>query len=166
MATVARKALAENDVKWVLPWVQKEDEEVVRRTFNQAIEFREKEPEVQQLAETHFLETLVRLHREAEGAPYTGLKPAGTDFGPAVPAADKALQTADIEPVIELLVKKVEKGVRARFTEIMDKKEAYTPDDIRAGREYVDEYVTYIHYIEQIHDASKQPVSGHFPESE
>jgi len=39
----------------------------------------------------YFFEMLVRVHRAGEGAPYTGLKPAGLDRG-AVEAADKALE--------------------------------------------------------------------------
>ena len=30
-----------------------------------------------ELADTWFFETIIRLHRAAEGAPFTGLKPAG-----------------------------------------------------------------------------------------
>ena len=52
----------------------------------------------------YFFETLVRLHRAGEGAPYTGLKPAGRDLGPAIPAADRALETGDVEPLVRLLV--------------------------------------------------------------
>ncbi len=166
VVSAAKKALAEGEVKWVLPWVRKEDEATVRHTFNQAVEFRDKGPKVQQLAETHFLETLVRLHRQAEGAPFTGLKPAGTDFGPAIPAADQALETEDIEPVVQLLTDAVENGIRAHFAEVMEKKKAYAPDDIEAGREYVDEYVTYIHYIEHLYETAQQPVAGHCPESQ
>jgi len=51
------------------------------------------------MADTYFFETLVRMHRAGEGAPYTGLKPAGRDLGPAIPAADKALEDGSIEPV-------------------------------------------------------------------
>lgn len=55
--------------------------------------------EARQLADMHFFETLVRLHRAGEGAGFTGLKPAGRDLGPAIPAADKALRDANVEPL-------------------------------------------------------------------
>ena len=35
--------------------------------------------EAKELADMYFFETLVRVHRTGEGAPYTGLKPAGRD---------------------------------------------------------------------------------------
>jgi hypothetical protein len=37
-----------------------------------------------------------RLHRPGEGAPYTGLKPAGQDFGPVIPAAEHAIESRDL----------------------------------------------------------------------
>ena len=41
-------------------------------------------PEAQALADRYFFETLVRIHRAGENAPYTGLKAAGRDLGPAI----------------------------------------------------------------------------------
>lgn len=45
----------------------------------------------------------MRVHRAGEGAPYTGLKPAGLDPGPVLPLAEQAVATGDIQPVYELL---------------------------------------------------------------
>ena len=53
------------------------------------------------LADRYFMETAVRLHRLGEKAPYTGLKPAGTDFGPAIGAArgqDVTIHRGDAMP--------------------------------------------------------------------
>ena len=36
------------------------------------------------LADQFFFETLVRVHRAGEGAPFTGLRPAGAELGPAI----------------------------------------------------------------------------------
>jgi hypothetical protein len=46
----------------------------------------------------YFFETLVRIHRAGEGAPYTGLKPAGT-VEPLIEMADKAVETGDVAPL-------------------------------------------------------------------
>jgi hypothetical protein len=46
----------------------------------------------------YFFETRVCVHREGEGAAYTGLKPAGLDLGPDIPAADKALESGNPGP--------------------------------------------------------------------
>lgn len=55
------------------------------------------------MADNYFFETLVRVHRAREGAPYTGQKPAAPDFGPAIPAGAKALEAGPVEPVVKLL---------------------------------------------------------------
>jgi hypothetical protein len=47
-----------------------------------------------------FFETAVRLHRAGDEAPYTGLKPAGPDWDPFVPRAEKAIETNDATDTI------------------------------------------------------------------
>src|SRR5512139_2379035 len=98
---LARKALETGNVNLVLPWVRVQDEQEIGHAFEHAVAVRKLGPEARELADAHFFETLVRIHRASEGAPYTGLKPAGLDLGPAVPAADKALEDGAIEPVIK-----------------------------------------------------------------
>ena len=90
----AQNALETGNVNLVLIWVQKKDEGELKKVFQQALAVRKLNPQAKELADMHFFETLVRIHRAGEGAPYTGLQPAGRDLGPAIPAADKALKTA------------------------------------------------------------------------
>ena len=87
----AQRALASADVNPVLIWVQSKDEGEVRDAFAKTIAVRKLNPDAQELADLYFFETVVRIHRAGEGEPYTGLKRAGRDLGPAMPAADKAL---------------------------------------------------------------------------
>jgi hypothetical protein len=89
----AQEALAKNDGNLVLIRVQKNDEAEIRRAFDQTVIVRKLGPQARDLADVYFFETLVRIHRAGEGAPYTGLKPAGRDPGPAIPAADQALKS-------------------------------------------------------------------------
>jgi hypothetical protein len=98
VVTAAKRALQKGDVTPVLRWVKKEDEGAIRAAFEKTRIVRTKGLEAKQLADAYFFETLVRLHRAAEGAPYTGLKPAGRDLGPAIPAADKALRDGSVAP--------------------------------------------------------------------
>jgi hypothetical protein len=74
----ARAALEARDVTPVLKWVEAEKEPEVREAFRHALAVRALGPEARTLADRFFFETLVRVHREGEGEPYTGLKPAGT----------------------------------------------------------------------------------------
>lgn len=46
---------------------------------------------------------MVRLHRAGEGAPCTGLKPAGLDVGPVIPLAERAIASDDADELAELL---------------------------------------------------------------
>jgi hypothetical protein len=40
----------------------------------------------------------------------------------------------------------------------------FTTQDIDAGREYVESYVTFIHFVEGMYEAATRPVKGHYPE--
>jgi hypothetical protein len=159
----ARKALQTNNVNLVLVWVQKQDEPELKAAFKQALSVRKLSPESKALADRHLFETLVRLHRSGEGAPYTGLKPAGRDLGPAIPAADHAIESGETAALETLLVNEMRRGLRESFSRVQDKRK-YNPDDIAAGRAYVKAYVEYIHFVERLHDASVSQAPGHYEE--
>ena len=89
VVNLARQALAKGDVKIVLPWVAADKEAEIRKAFDLAVAVRGKGEKERELADTYFFETLVRVHRAGEGAPYTGLKPAGLDPGPAGAFAER-----------------------------------------------------------------------------
>lgn len=160
----AQKALETGNVNLVLLWVQKNDEGVIRQAFEKTLAVRKLSPQAKELADGYFFETLVRVHRAGEGASYTGLKPAGRDLGPAIPAADKALEEGTVEPLLKLLSGKVEHGLREQFENAMAKKR-FPSDDVAAGREFVEAYVAFIHYAERVYEAAERPAKGHFAES-
>lgn len=160
VVTAAKQALAASDVDLALAWVQPEDEAEVRKAFQHALAVRKLGREAQELADRYFFETLVRLHRAGEGAPYTGLKPAGRDLGPAIPLADEALATGRIEPLVELITHESHTGLVARFEQAR-KAKAAAGNDVAAGREYVHAYVEFIHYAERAHEAATRAASGH-----
>lgn len=160
----ARRALETHDANLVLIWVQKKDEAEVRQVFQATLAVRNLSPEAKELADRYFFETLVRLHRAGEGAPYTGLKPAGRDLGPAIPAADRALEEGSMAPLKSLLTDAMQRGLREHYEKVLTKKN-FRADDLAAGREYIEAYVQFVHYVERIHEASTMPAQGHFPES-
>lgn len=90
VVTAARAALAAGDVTLVLPYVHADGEDEVRAAFTQAMPVRALGPQAQAVADRLFFETVVRVHRAGENAPYTGLKPAGLDVGPVIPLAERA----------------------------------------------------------------------------
>lgn len=159
----AQQALASGNVNLVLIWVKKDDETEIRRAFDEAVAVRKLSPRAQALADQYFFETLVRLHRTGEGAPYTGLKPAGRDLGPAIPAADKALDSGSLEPVLKLLTEAAQDGVRKHFRQVQGKKN-FNTGNLDAGREYVKAYVEFVHYVEGLWEAARNPAEGHYAE--
>lgn len=156
----AHRALDTGNVNLVLPWVREEDEAQIRETFAHAMAVRKLGGEAGALADRHFFETLVRVHRAGEGAGYTGLKPAGQDLGPAVPAADKALEDGSIDKVVKLLTEAVRKGVHEHFHRAAEHK-SFAADDVKAGRGYVEAYVAYVHYVEKLWEAATRKAHGH-----
>ena len=86
----AVRALETGNVNLVLIWVQERDSTQIQEAYQKTIGVRKLNTEARELADLWFFETLVRIHRAGEGTPYTGLKPAGLDHGPAVLAAEIA----------------------------------------------------------------------------
>ena len=160
----AQQALATGDPNPVLIWVRKVDEPQIRKAFQQAVSVRTLSPAARNLADTYFFETLVRVHRAGEGVAFTGLKSAGRDLGPAIPAADQALHSGDPKALLTLLDEKMRVGLLERYRKVAAAK-AFRPGDVAAGRAYVDAYVRYIHYAEGLYDAAASPAVGHYPDA-
>ena len=156
--TEAREALASGDVTPVLKWVPAADSATVRQEFEAAREVRALGPEARRIADRHFFATLVRIHRASEGAPFTGIKPAG-GIEPAVSAADGALAAGDIDPLIGNVRARLETNIRERF-EAARAARAKADRSVEDGREFVRRYVEYVHYVERVHGAIGAP-SGH-----
>ena len=81
VVVAARKALEKGRVELVLPFVPTDGEAEVTEVFEQTMAIRAASPAVSAVADRSFFENVVRVHRAGEGAPYTGLKPAGADRG-------------------------------------------------------------------------------------
>ena len=132
----AQRALATRNPALVLIWVQQKDEPEIRNAFEQTLAVRELSPQARELADRFFFETLVRVHRAGEGASFTGLKPAGRNLGPAIPAADEAVRIGSVEPVHRLLTEAIQERLREQFGEVTATK-TFKADDLAAGRAYI-----------------------------
>lgn len=161
----AQQALETGNANLVLIWVQEQDGAEITAAFQNTLTVRQLSPEAKHLADRYFFETLVRLHRAGEGAPYTGLKPAGRDLGAAIPAADQALEDGSADSLMKLLMVTMHEGLLNQFKQVMAKRH-FDVNDVEAGRAYVQAYVPYIHYVERLYEAAKTSPRGHFPESE
>jgi hypothetical protein len=144
----AKTALEKGDVTPVLKWVKKDQEEEVRSAFKKTMAVRGKSPEAKELADMYFFETLVRIHRASEGAPYTGLS-AGLPE-PIIVEADKALEKGSADHLVKHVSEAVAKGIRQRFQKTLEGKK-HAEDSVAAGRAFVESYVEFTHYVERIH---------------
>ncbi len=165
VVTQAKQALKEENVNLVLPWVAVDQEAEVRDAFRDALAVRKLGPEAEHIADRHFFETLVRVHRAGEGAAYTGLKPAGRDLGPAIPAADRAVQRGAISEVENLLADALRTGLYERLQAVLSRK-SFAVDDVVASRDYVKAYVTFIHYVEGAWQSVTSGGHGHHGEQD
>ena len=159
VVATARAALATGDVTPLLKWVPIKEEETIRAAFKHTLAVRKLGDEAKQLADMYFFETLVRIHRAGEGAPYTGLKP-GAAIDPAVALADKAIESGSADKLANVLTQALDKGVRERFDRVM-KTRQHADESVAAGREFVAAYVQFTHYAEGIHGLLKKGVSHH-----
>ena len=115
----AQRALETGDVNRAFVWVTPYDEREVRAAFDKALAVRALGGTAREVADQYFFETVVRLHRQSEGEPYTGLKPAGDDLGPVIPAGDRAILEMSVKPLMDLLTHEVARGVHWHFDAVM-----------------------------------------------
>lgn len=142
----ALTALDQNNVQLVLKWIEPRQEAEIIALFEKTYKLRNEDKEVYALVETHFLETLVRLHREMEGASFTGLKPAGS-MTPLVEMADNSIAENDVEKVVKSVTSHLAEVLRERYEKVAELNKT-KEDSVAKGREYVHAYVQYTHTLE------------------
>jgi len=157
----AQAALAAGDVTPILKWVKPEGEAEIRTAFAQAVAVRKFSPEAAALADRYFLETLIRVHRAGEGAPYTGLKDEPAE--PVVVMADNTITQGSADDMIAKINAHLGAVIQEKYDALM-KAKADKDKSVEAGRKYVAAYVDYMHYVENVHAAIVAEV-GHHHES-
>lgn len=157
VVAAAKAALEKGEVTPVLKWVRKDDEKEIKELFNKTLVVRKQSKEAKELADMYFFETLVRIHRAGEGAPYTGLKKEPVE--PIIKAVDEALLSGSPENLIKNVTDAVAKGMRERFEHTKEAKK-HADESVAAGRQFVEAYVELTHYVERLHSDALSP-SGH-----
>jgi hypothetical protein len=143
----ARKALETGNVTPVLKWIKPEYESEIKQSFQTVMEVRRINADAKKLADYSFFETVVRLHRAGEGAPYTGLKEESPK--PIIEQADRSLETGSMGTVSDSLARQVQMELENRFRTVIEKKK-HANESVEAGREYVEAYVSFVHYVEAL----------------
>lgn len=155
----ARKALEVNHQELVLKWISKEQENEVISLFNKTVALKNGDQEIYEVVEKYFFETLVRLHRETEGAPYTGLKAPGTTKQ-IIQMSDHALSSGDIDELVTKLNNHIGSVILEKYhktAELSQKKN----ESVETGRAFVEAYVDYTHTLEAIHDVLEHGGGSH-----
>ncbi len=160
----AQTALETGDLMPVFKWIAEEDESEVTAAFDRARVVRVNNRDSRELADLYFFETVVRLHRSSEGVPYTGIKPASTDVGPATAAADRALESGSADSLAELLTAEIDAAVQGRFADAYRALQQ-ADDSVAAGREFVKAYVAFTHLAERIHETVEHASPEHQAEA-
>lgn len=152
----AIQALNTGDVELVLPFVPKEGEAEVIRAFRKVLPLYRQSDEAKEIAGLYFFETVVRVHRAGEGAPYTGLKPAGLDVGPVIPVAERAIESGSPDELVHLLTETVRKEVTERLAHAMRLKRSATRS-VESAREYTETMLGLEVWSHSLYLATKAP---------
>lgn len=157
----AMRALAEESVALVLPYVPVVAEDEVSAAFDKAVAARSAGPQAAEVADEWFFETVVRLHRAGEGAAFTGLKPAGLGHGPVVPVAERAIESGDVEELVRLLASSLENEVRGKFARVTLLK-AQESGSVAEAREYVEAMLGFQVWSHKTHQCiTSDPLHAH-----
>lgn len=145
----AQKALETSNVSLILKWVKKEHESEIVALFKKTVSVRTKGADIREIADKHFFETVVRLHRAGESMPFAGLKDS-TQPEPGIKAAEHAIDSNTADGLVNDITKDIADAIRKRFAAVTNAKKS-ADKSTEAGRAYVAAYVDFIHFIENIH---------------
>jgi hypothetical protein len=150
----SKKALESGNLNYVLIWVKAENEKEIKTLYEKVLRVSKLGHEAKELADMYFFETVVRLHRMGEGEGYTGLKPVGYKPDKGIEVADNAIETNSLDKLLAGLDQKHHSNIKNYFADLQSKKN-YDVNDIKAGREYVESYVQFIHYVEELYSGKE-----------
>lgn len=156
-----RRALETGNLNYALKWIPADGEDELRAVFDKAMRVRGLSPDAAELADRLFLETMVRIHRMAEGVGFTGIQPTGAAVDPVVVAADRALESGDDAGLRDLVPADRWEELHRRFGEALARRD-HDVNDVAAGREFMEAYVSFFKYAEG-EDHDHHGHGGHAP---
>jgi hypothetical protein len=158
VAKAVQKALETGNLNPVLAYAPATAEAEIRAAFEQSRKVRGLGADARALADQAVMETVIRLHRAGEGAAYTGLKPAGIDYGPVIPAAEHAVETGDLARLKAVLMEKIEHALSERLAHVRELQKAplepQTAAEVPHSRERVSAELGFITFAENLHQAA------------
>ena len=159
VAKAVQKSLEDGNVNPVMAYAPAAAEAEIRTAFEKSRKVRALGADARALADQAFMETVIRLHRAGEGAAYTGLKPAGADYGPVIPAAEHAVETGDLTKLKTVLVEEIEHALRERLEHVQElqKKASLEPKtaaEVPHARERISAELGFITFAEVLRQAA------------
>jgi len=154
----AMAALEKGNITPILKWIKPEYEREVKKAFELAVQVRGESPEAKELADKYFLETLIRIHRAGEGAPYTGIKETPPEKITIL--TDHALANGSADELIKKIQAHLAVAIKEKFDKALQASKN-KDESVESGREFVEAYVQYTHYVEGIHTAIMSTASHH-----
>lgn len=147
----AETALDMENIKYVLPYVPLEDELELKEAFKKTLLVRELSSEAAELADYWFFETAVRLNRKGEEKSYTGLKSADMDWGPIIPKIDQAIETENIDELLNFLLNFIQEDIKSRFDDVISKKD-YDVNNVEDARDYINSRMEFVNYTKKFYN--------------
>ena len=158
VAKAVQKALDNGNLNPVLAYAPATAEAEIRAAFEKSRKVRGLGGDARTLADQAFMETVIRLHRAGEGATYTGLKPAGIDYGPVIPAAEHAVESGDLAKLKAILMEKIEHTLSERLAHVRELQKAplepTTAAEVPHSRARVSAELGFITFAESMHQAA------------
>ena len=158
VAKAVQKALDNGNLNPVLAYAPATAEAEIRAAFEKSRKVRGLGADARALADQAFMETVIRLHRAGEGAAYTGIKPAGIDYGPVIRAAEHAVETGDLAKLKAVLVEAIEHALRERLAHVRELQKAplepKTAAEVPQSRERISAELGFITFAENLHQAA------------
>jgi len=150
----AIKALDTENVELILPFVHKEGEEEIKKAFEKATKARKQGSDAKEVADMYFFDTVVRVHRAGEGAPFTGVKPAGLDVGPVIPLVEKAIETGSADEVSIFLCEAVRQEVKEKLDKVNELR-TNAEKSVEDAREYTEAILGFQVYSHKLYKSIK-----------
>lgn len=157
VAKAVQKALETGNVNPVLAYAPATAEAEIRTALEKSRKVRGLGSDARALADQSFMETVIRLHRAGEGAAYTGLKPAGADYGPVIPSAEHAVETGDLTRLRAVLNQEIDHALRERLAQVRALQKASleptTAAEVPHARERITAELGFVTFAETIRQA-------------
>jgi hypothetical protein len=158
VAKAVQKALEDGNLNPVLAYAPATAETEIRTAFEGSRQVRVLSAAARSLADRTFMETVIRLHRAGEGAPYTGLKPAGIDYGPVIRAAENAVETGDLAKLELALTEEIKHALRERLEHVREAqgapREPKTAAEVIHARERISAELGFVTFAESLRQAA------------